>query len=215
MHSSSYLNMKNFIDKYLNFSERLRIIDIGSQDVGQNSSYKELFNQENWTYVGCDMVSGMNVDVVLSNVYSWKELKSNSADVIISGQVFEHIEYFWITMLEISRVLKTGGICCIIAPSGGNRHRYPLDCWRFYEDGFRALAKYACLDVVEAFTQRTRYDFEQFDPIWKDSVLICKKPKYSLLGKIKFLLRNTIDKAMISEFVLGGGVWMPIRLANL
>jgi hypothetical protein len=32
-----------------------------------------------------------------------EQVASDSADVVISGQAFEHIQYFWITMLEIAR----------------------------------------------------------------------------------------------------------------
>ena len=93
-----------------------------------------------------DLSEGENVDLVLSDPYSWSEIRSSSVDVFVSGQAFEHIEFFWQTMLEIARALKPGGLCCIIAPSGGPEHKYPLDCWRFYPDGFRALARYAGLD---------------------------------------------------------------------
>ena len=75
-----------------------------------------------------DMTPGKNVDIVLPSPYRWRGIESNSVDVLISGQAFEHIEFFWITMLEIARVLKPGGLCCIIAPSGGAEHKYPVDC---------------------------------------------------------------------------------------
>ena len=101
-------------------------------------------------------------------LYLWKEIKDNFADVVISGQAFEHIEYFWLTMEEISRTLKPGGLICLIAPSAGPVHRCPVDCWRFYEDGFSALARYVGLSVLETF----------IDPVpgWKNCVLIAKKP---------------------------------------
>lgn len=51
--------------------------------------------------------------------------------------------------MEISRVLKDEGMACIIAPSGGVEHRYPLNCWRFYPDGFKALAKYSGLNKLK------------------------------------------------------------------
>lgn len=184
MHTSSYMNMEQFIKNHLPQGKRLRIADIGSQDVGQNSSYKPLFSLEH-DYVGCDMVPGHNVDVVLKNPYHWKELKSKSFDVVISGQAFEHIPYVWITMSEISRILKEDGLCCIIAPSNGILHRYPLDCWRFYEDGFRALAQYTGLKTVEVITQRTKADCSYFDPIWQDTVFVGRKEKWSMRTALK------------------------------
>lgn len=194
MHESSYKNMKNFVENYLeNYKNaELKILDIGSQSV--NGSYKPLFNNPKWSYFGADMVKGENVDIVLNDIYNWKEIKSNSFDIVISGQAFEHIEYTWVTILEISRVLKDEGMSCIIAPSGGYEHRYPLDCWRFYPDGFKALAKYSGLNVLEVYTQWNEESFPDFDPIWKDTVLICKKPTMKLKRKVKFAIKNKLSK---------------------
>lgn len=171
--------MRAFRDKYLEQkkNESLLILDIGSQEVHENGSYKPLFQEySNWTYRGVDMVPGNNVDIVLDDTYNWSQIQSNSVDVIISGQAFEHIEYFWLSMMEVARVLRPGGICCIIAPSSGYEHRYPVDCWRFYPDGFRAMANYAKLTPVETYTQwedSTAYD--EGTNCWHDSVLIAKK----------------------------------------
>ena len=74
------------------------------------------------------MAPGDNVDIVLNDPYHWKEFKSNSIDVLISGQAFEHIQYIWISILEVVRVLKPGGLGCIIVPSSGVENRYPFDC---------------------------------------------------------------------------------------
>ena len=100
MHQSSYDKMMSFKNDYLSsfIGKNLKILDFGSQDV--NGTYKPVFEEPGWTYRGVDMVEGKNVDIILRNPYHWREIKSNSYDVFISGQVFEHIEYFWLTMLE-------------------------------------------------------------------------------------------------------------------
>lgn len=176
MHQSSIEKMTQFRDRYLSAraNEPLRILDLGSQDV--NGSYRPLFSEEAWHYVGLDMASGKNVDVVLRTPYAWREVASGSADVVISGQAFEHIQYFWITMLEIARVLKPGGICCILAPSSGPEHRYPLDCWRFYPDGMESLALFAQMEVIEAVTEWEDKGYTDGSDWWHDSMLVCRKP---------------------------------------
>ncbi|WP_425060459.1 hypothetical protein SCACP_11730 [Sporomusa carbonis] len=179
MHTSSYVKMENFVQKYLNCfaAKPLKILDVGSQDI--NGSYKGLFAGEGWQYTGCDMVEGKNVDIVLHDVYNWSEFESDSFDVVVAGQVFEHIEYMWLAMLEIARVLKEDGICCVIAPSAGVEHRYPVDCWRYYPDGFKALAKFACMETMEAYTEWEDTRYPDRSGLWHDSVLIARKPKFS------------------------------------
>lgn len=168
--------MEAFRDAHLaaRAQDKLRVVDIGSQDV--NGSYRPLFNQAQWEYVGVDMADGRNVNVVLQNPYDWRELRSNTADVVVSGQAFEHIEYFWISALEVARLLKPGGICCLIVPSAGPEHRYPVDCWRFYPDGLRAIAKFAGLDVLQAETDWAGTGGEG-GGMWHDSVLVAQKPR--------------------------------------
>jgi len=176
MHESSYQKMEGFRRRYLwgREAEALRIYDLGSQDV--NGSYRPLFSEPAWRYAGLDMTDGKNVDVVLRTPYAWQEVAGGSADVVISGQAFEHIQYFWITMLEVARVLKPGGICCILAPSSGPEHRYPTDCWRFYPDGMTSLAHFAQLEVIEATTQWEDKGYADGSDWWHDSMLVCRKP---------------------------------------
>lgn len=177
MHNSSYKKMEWFRQHYLSDmeAERLAIYDLGSQDV--NGSYRPLFDHPQWQYQGIDMAAGKNVDIVLRTPYVWREVATASADVVVSGQAFEHIQYFWITMLEIARVLKPGGVCCILAPSSGPEHRYPVDCWRFYPDGMHALANYAQLEVLEATTQWHNEGHVDGSDSWHDSMLVCRKPE--------------------------------------
>jgi len=175
MHTTSYDAMARFVANYLDPFRRqpLRIMDVGSQDV--NGSYRPLFDDPAWRYAGADMVAGKNVDIVLRDVYSWREIKSASFDVVVSGQTLEHVEYPWMTVMEIARVLKPAGICCLIAPSAGPEHRYPLDCWRWYADGAQALARYADLDVVEAYTFHDETDSSGAANVWHDTVLVATK----------------------------------------
>jgi len=176
MHLSSMDKMRAFKEKYLadKSDEPLVIVDIGAQSIG--GSYREIFSVATWKYLGVDISPGENIDLVVEDPYDWAEIKTDSIDVIVSGQTFEHIEYFWLTIGEFARVLKPGGLCCIIAPSGGREHRYPVDCWRFYPDGFKALAKYGGLNVLEAWTQWESLDYSDDSDTWADTVLVASKP---------------------------------------
>lgn len=98
------------------------------------------------------MTAGANVDIVPQNPYQWKEIADSSFDAVISGQAFEHIEFFWVTAVEMARAIKPGGLLCIIAPRGFNRHRHPVDCYRFDADGMIAIARWCNLHVLHAST---------------------------------------------------------------
>ena len=193
MHQSSLEKMSLFCDRYLSakIGDSLQILDLGSQDV--NGSYRPLFSEPSWHYVGLDMAAGKNVDVVLQTPYAWKEIASQSADVVVSGQAFEHIQYFWITMLEVARVLKPGGICCILAPSSGPEHRYPLDCWRFYPDGMASLAHFAQMEVLEVSTEWEDKGYMDGSDWWHDSMLVCRKPDNGTRWNMKSALKRWLQ----------------------
>lgn len=190
MHQSSIDKMQWFRDNFLQdkMSEALTLYDLGSMDI--NGSYRPLFEMPKWNYVGVDMEPGPGVDLVLQKPYKWESVKSSSVDVLISGQAFEHIEYIWITMVEISRVLKPDGICCLIAPSSGVEHKHPVDCWRIYPDGFSALAAFAQLEVLHLTTQWENIGYADGSDEWHDTILVCKKPDFQGIVKLKSIMKN-------------------------
>lgn len=183
MHVSSYQHMEDLVNRYLTPESALSVVDIGSYDV--NGSYRTMFGNPNWSYVGVDLESGPGVDLVLASPYTLP-LASASVDLVISGQAFEHVEYFWMSWLEMLRVLKPGGMVFLIAPSRGPEHRYPQDCWRFYPDGYRALARYAGCELVEVTT-----DWEPHpDPgssAWGDTVGVFRKTRPGIGQRITLL----------------------------
>jgi len=193
--------MSELVEKYLcaQGEGAKRIVDIGSHQVEGNSlSYRPLFERPGWSYVGVDLIAGRNVDEVLKTAYQFP-FETDSVDVIISGQAFEHIEFFWLTWKEMVRVLKPGGYIFLIAPSRGVEHRYPADCWRFFPDGFRALAKLGDMEMVEvrsagllgeehisegSFLKRAismigyliRFNYAVVRNFWGDTVGVFRKP---------------------------------------
>ncbi len=152
MHRSSFLRMEWFFDNYVSKidDKKVKVLDVGSYSV--NGSYKSLFKGEKFEYVGLDMEKGPNVDIIPANPYKWREIENDTFDIVISGQAFEHIEFFWITMSEIARVLKQDGILCIVVPNKQREHRYPADCYRYFTDGMAALAKYVKMDILHVHT---------------------------------------------------------------
>ena len=168
--------MEWFINCYLQTTEKLEVLDVGSYDV--NGCYKKLFGPKQFNYIGLDMERGPNVDLVPQSAYKWKELKNDSFDAVISGQALEHIEFFWVTVSEMIRVTKKDGLICIIVPNGFEEHRYPVDCWRFFTDGMVALARFYKLEIKHAHTNSapTVEDHEWYSEDCSDTMIIAKKP---------------------------------------
>lgn len=176
--------MQYFKDTYLNPNEELKILDIGSFDKDGNYNYGLILNEKKWTYHGLDLREGNNIDIIVENPYNWKEVEDESYDLIITGQAFEHIEYFWLTLEEVKRVLKPGGLFFIIVPSTGPVHKNPYDCYRFNDDAMKAMAKYINFQVIEYGT-----NFDKISDPWYDSFLVARKPASTSVDE----LNNRLD----------------------
>lgn len=70
-----------------------------------------------------------------------------SFDVVLSGNVIEHVRMPWRWMRELARVCVSGGRVITVNPVSWPFHEAPIDCWRCYPDGMRALCEDAGLDV--------------------------------------------------------------------
>jgi SAM-dependent methyltransferase len=186
VHESSFEKFRAFRNAYLDGSER--VLEVGSRTGSPTLTLRELFLPP-FQYVGLDIEPGKNVDIVVADPYQWSELATESFDVVISNQTFEHIAYPWITMAEMARVATPGGLVAVQTPSEGHLHRYPLDCWRFYPDAWRALCTYVGLDLVERYRERWSWRKTIPGPYWRDSQMIARKPKLDDSSRDAFYLR--------------------------
>ena len=188
MHQSSYSKMNWFKNSYLSCNKSLNILDVGSLDKTGSYNYKSIFDCSNWKYTGLDMLEGNNVDIVVNDIYNWEEISDNSYDVVISGQFFEHLKFFWQTMAEIKRVLKPGGYVCIITPSDGPNHGTMEVYNRFQIDDLIKLADYFDFEVIHVSVNK---DAEP----WHDACLVAKKSMDN--NELKYKL-NALEKKMES-----------------
>ncbi len=83
--------------------------------------------------------------------------------------------FFWLTYLEILRILKPEGLFFLNVPSNSKYHRHSNDNWRFYPDSSKALELWGKKNnyqpkVLEHFT-----NFELGRDIWNDYVSITIK----------------------------------------
>lgn len=170
MHPSALKNGKLFFDTYTTSFRDATVVDIGAQDV--NGSLHDVM-PSNLRYVGVDFVKAKGVDVVLDDPYELP-FESKSIDVVVTSSCLEHSEMFWLTFLEILRILRPNGLLYINVPSNGDFHRYPVDCWRFYPDSGNALVTWARRNglrpqLLESFVS------EQYVDLWNDYVAVFVK----------------------------------------
>lgn len=152
--------MKHLVSKYYHGG---KVADIGSAIVeNQLISYKDFFNNDN--YIGVDLTNGQNVSVIhdLEN-----SPLNNPVDFIVCGQVLEHVKRPWVFFENIKGSLNKNGIAIIIAPSSGQYHAYPIDCYRYFSEGLCALSVSAELAVLESGTLNSAP--------WNDSFVVVKK----------------------------------------
>jgi len=130
--------MADFRDRYLADMKGCTILDVGSAIVRKQRCYRELF--ADYCYVGMDIVEGRNVDIV-----GYKKL--GRYDVVISGQVMEHVKRPWDWLCVLDDLFRK--YICIIAPNTHKEHRYPVDTYRYFPDGMLDLFEYAEITPVE------------------------------------------------------------------
>ena len=135
--------MQEFISVYGENFKGGTVIDIGSRDY--NGSYRTLFTES--IYIGVDIAAGLNVDMLMGST-EWNALQN--VDAAISGQTFEHVADRPQLMGSIFNVLKSGAMVCIIVPSEGPQHDYPIWTGNISRDQLSELvtsAGFAVLDL--------------------------------------------------------------------
>ena len=159
-----------FFQAYATNKVNPRIVDVGACDV--NGSLRSVA-PNSLEYVGLDFDLGPGVDIVLEDPYRLP-LEDDTFDFCVSSSTLEHAEFFWLSFLEMMRIVRPNGLVYLNVPSNGEFHRHPKDCWRFYPDSGLALQNWACRNgfpsvLLESFIGRRRNDQ------WNDFVAVFLK----------------------------------------
>jgi len=128
----------------------LRILEIGSREVTGKSGARKNFS--NASYIGFDLYPGNNVDVVgdahkLSSYFAGEE----KFDIIYSSSCFEHFAMPWVVAIEISKLLKVGGIVFVETHFSFASHERTWHFFQFSDMALRALfSKALGFECIEA-----------------------------------------------------------------
>ena len=128
MHENSKLLFEKYAKKY--FRPGMRVLEIGPD--GRISSYQLFFRSEikcwrksiQWDTV--DVYQDPNLTYVAVDEYSFP-ISDALYDIVLSGNVMEHIRKPWIWIKEVARVCKKDGLVITITPVSWPYHEAPID----------------------------------------------------------------------------------------
>jgi len=114
-----------------------QVADVGSMDV--NGTYRNTLKKLGVrSYTGIDIAEGPNVDVVVDpEADSWADV--GQFDLVISGQCMEHVLRPWEWIKQVASLMSDDACVVIVAPHTWRYHEYPIDCWRVFPEGLKAL----------------------------------------------------------------------------
>ena len=136
-------------------------LEVGSRNI--NGSVRDLFAG---AYIGVDMIDGPGVDQVCRA--DDLPFTDNSFAVVVCTEMLEHDPYPWLSLPEMARVLRPGGVLILTARGiGFPLHGFPDDYWRFTVSAFNHLFRLAGLEPIRV----------QEDPEWPGVLGLAGKPK--------------------------------------
>lgn len=129
------------------FAPGARVLEVGPDK--HPSTYRGLVQAQPaaWDTVDAFPRTDVPLTYLAQSEYSFP-IPSDTYDIVFSAQVIEHVRKIWRWMPELARVCRPGGLVITINPVSWHYHESPVDCWRIYPEGMRALSDDAGLDVV-------------------------------------------------------------------
>jgi SAM-dependent methyltransferase len=145
MHENSKLLFAKYGKQF--FRSKSRVLEIGPDAFP--SSYTKIVDDETITWDTLDISNGENLTDPRANEYSFP-ITDDLYDVVVAGQVIEHVRKIWVWVSELERVCKKGGYVILINPVSWVFHEAPVDCWRIYPEGMKALLEDTGLRIIES-----------------------------------------------------------------
>jgi SAM-dependent methyltransferase len=146
MHENSFLLFQQHALPF--FTDGLKVLEIGPDAFP--STYQKLVPAKNLTWETLDIFSSPQLTYPGSKVYDFP-IANEQFDIVLSGNVIEHVARIWRWMDELVRITKPGGRIITINPVSWPYHEAPIDCWRIYPEGMKALCEDSGLVVEKSF----------------------------------------------------------------
>jgi SAM-dependent methyltransferase len=143
MHANSRLLFEKYAGAMLGSNQK--VLEIGPD--AHPSTYNRLAEHLSPIWHTLDISNHPSLTYPNSDEHAFP-IPDNSYDIVISAQVVEHVRKPWIWIQEVARITRPGGIVVTINPVSWVYHEAPVDCWRIYPEGMKALYEDASLTVV-------------------------------------------------------------------
>jgi len=204
MHRNSLLLFQTYARPY--FSGQPKVLEIGPdaapsgyrQAIQDTTTGTATHRDTHWDTV--DFPRNFPTTFTLENEYHFP-IPSDQYDIVLSGQVIEHVRKIWVWLREVARVTKPGGLVITIGPVSWPYHEAPIDCWRIYPEGMKALCEEAGLDVLDCRTESLearefRRTLPGRSPEWQEPWL---RRYFRILNRIGFPVECAYDTITIAR----------------
>jgi SAM-dependent methyltransferase len=123
-----------------------RVLEIGPEAFP--SAYQRTIVDESAVWHTLDIRANASLTYPGSGEHRFP-VSDSSYDIVLAGNVIEHVRNPWLWVREVARVCRRGGHAILLVPVSWPYHAAPIDCWRIYPEGMKALLEEAGLEVVE------------------------------------------------------------------
>ncbi len=195
MHENSLQLFKKYALPH--FHPDLSVLEIGPDAFP--SSYRQCA-PESMHWETLDIYESEQLTYSAPSEYSFP-IPDNQYDIVFSGQVMEHVRKIWLWVRELERVCKPNGLVIIITPISWPYHEAPVDCWRIYPEGMKALLEETSLEILHCdFESVEMPGYRRYVPgksaEWLNPKLVLF---YKVTGKLGFPVQRSYDMMTIAR----------------
>jgi ubiquinone/menaquinone biosynthesis C-methylase UbiE len=215
MHANSELIFKKYALGH--FESYTKVLEIGPS--GNPSHYSCLVSNKTikWHTIDIDTTylqgGEKNTLHIVSNLEYNYPIEDATFDIVLCGQVMEHVSKIWLWIKELERITKPGGKIILISPISWPYHEAPIDCWRIYPEGMKALINdFTNLNILVCTQETLEHLFLKTDNIipGKSSIGLDMQPHLHVRRKLFF---NRICKFLIKFHRHFNNYIIPIEAA--
>jgi SAM-dependent methyltransferase len=146
-----------------------RVLEIGGYRLAQCAI--NLFPEPRFAYQDLDIEGSDIPNTIIADITDCRDtIPDESFDIVVSSDVFDHIDRPWLAAAEIGRILKSGGLAITHTLFAWRNHPGPIGCWRYSAECLALLfADLECLEKGYDLSQQ-QDDQPGFWPSGRDSV---------------------------------------------